>query len=235
MSKKKEKPKIEEPTAPFWMTTYGDMVTLILTFFILLISYSTIELEKFRGAMESLKGALGVFDGHESVQKKEYINFDNTKPTDPSDLAQRAEMLQEIILSEEMDAFVEFEIMEGGIMIRLGSEVLFDLGESTLKPQAIEILRVLMPIIQTDLKEIHVEGHTDDLPINTPRFPSNWELSAARAISVVRYFHESVKIPESMLLAVGRGEHRPLVPNNSEKNRQKNRRVEILIQWKKGT
>ena len=75
----KEKEEIEEPSAPFWMTTYGDMVTLMLCFFILLISYSTMQIEKFQGALESFRGALGILSGHESAQKKEFINFEDRK------------------------------------------------------------------------------------------------------------------------------------------------------------
>lgn len=228
---KKKIEEEEELTAPFWMTTYGDMVTLMLTFFILLVSYSTIELEKFRGAMESLKGALGIFEGHESPQKSPYINFDTSVSSRRADLHNRAKQMEALILSEELQDIVEFEVLEGGILLRLGQEVLFDLGKASIKPEAKPILSTLSKVLKENLKEIQVEGHTDDIPIHTRRFPSNWELSAARALSVVRYFFEYEGIPEKHLIAVGRGEHRPLVPNDSPENRRKNRRVEIMIKW----
>jgi len=228
---KKKIEEDEELTAPFWMTTYGDMVTLMLTFFILLVSYSTIELEKFRGAMESLKGALGIFEGHESPQKSPYLNFDTNTSSRRADLNDRAKQMEAFILADSLQHVVEFEILESGVLLRLGQEVLFDVGSVELKDEAHKILAILSEILRADLKEIQVEGHTDDVPIRTTRFPSNWELSAARALSVVRYFFEVEGIPEKHLVAVGRGEHRPLVANDSRENRRKNRRVEIMIKW----
>ena len=228
---KKEKPPDEEPSSPFWMTTYGDMVTLMLTFFILLISYSTIELEKFRGAMESLKGALGIFDGHESPQKMEFINFDQKMSTDRTDMSARSGRAEEIAKSGILEGVGTFEEVKGGVLIRLNQEVLFDIGKADLKGAAIPILGKLAEIVESEAAEIHVTGHTDNVPINTVRFPSNWELSAARALSVVQYFYDVKKIPETRLVAVGHGEHRPLFPNDSPENRAKNRRVEILVKW----
>ncbi len=228
---KKEPPVDDEPTSPFWMTTYGDMVTLMLTFFILLISYSTIELEKFRGAMESFKGALGIFDGHESPQKMEYINFDQTMSTDRTDLNHRSGQVEELMQSELLQGIGTFEKVEGGVMIRLNQEILFDVGKADLKNKAFPILSQLAEIVKEEVEEIHVTGHTDNVPIHTARFPSNWELSAARALSVVQYFYDVKKIPEKKLVAVGHGEHRPLYPNDSVENRAKNRRVDILVKW----
>lgn len=227
---KKQKEELEEPSAPFWMTTYGDMVTLILTFFILLVSYSTIEVEKFRGAMESLRGALGVFDGHESVQKREYINFDASTTT-PPDPTEKVKLLEELLQSEELEGLAEVELMEGGLMLRLGDSFLFTTGEAELLDGSKPLLSKLANIIKEDLTDVVVEGHTDDVPIHTSKFPSNWELSIARALSVVRFFYEEEHIPERYLAPLGHGEHRPLVPNTSADNRARNRRVEIFIKW----
>ncbi len=91
------------------------------------------------------------------------------------------------------------------------------------------VLDALAESLQEIDNHIRIEGHTCNLPINTPRFPSNWELSAARAIAVLRYFIEKKGISPQRLIAVGYGEYQPLVPNDSEENRRKNRRVEIVI------
>jgi len=228
---KKEKEEVEEPTAPFWMTTYGDMVTLMLCFFILLISYSTMQIEKFQGALESFRGALGILQGHESSQKKEHINFESRTTPINIQMNESLNELEKQLEEQNLLENVEFEFESGGILIRMGDEILFDLGKADLKPRAKLILDAISRLmIKTD-SEIYVEGHTDNIPIQTVRFPSNWELSMARAFSVVKYFSDVKNVAPQNLAAVGHGEFRPLVPNDSASNRAKNRRVEIHIKW----
>lgn len=228
---KKEKEEIQEPTAPFWMTTYGDMVTLMLCFFILLISYSTMQIEKFQGALESFRGALGVLPGHESPQKREYINFDLKKTPQNVQMAEKVRELEEMLENKNLLDNVEIEMSDGSILVRLGDDVLFDLGKSIIKTKAKIVLNAIAKLLIKSNSEVYVEGHTDNIPINTAQYPSNWELSMARAFNVVKYFSTVAKIEEKNLAAVGHGEFRPLVPNTSEANRAKNRRVEIHIKW----
>ncbi len=234
MKKRDADPEEDEPTAPFWMTTFSDMMTLLLTFFILIVSYSTIELEKFKGAMESFKGALGIMPKNLSSFKKDqtYIRLPHGFTSQEQGLVEQATKIQQALsdLGLQDDAWVE--ISNGGILVRLGNNILFDSGKAQLKDKARLIISAIVRVIKGKFKEIYVEGHTDDIPIHTERYPSNWELSAARALSVVRYLHDVEKIPESMLAAVGHGEHRPLVPNTTPENRAKNRRVEIFIKLK---
>ena len=137
---KKEKEEVEEPTAPFWMTTYGDMVTLMLCFFILLISYSTMQLEKFQGALESFRGALGILSGHESTQKKQFINFESKKSPQSIEMSENIRQLEEWLEDKELLDNVELELSEGGILVRLGDEILFDLGMADVKWRAKTIL-----------------------------------------------------------------------------------------------
>jgi len=228
---KKEKEEVTEPTAPFWMTTYGDMVTLMLCFFILLISYSTMQIEKFQGALESFRGALGILPGHESTQKQPYINFSQKKSPQSIQMSESVRQLEELLEEENLLDEIEVELSEGGILIRLGDEVLFDLGKAKIKYKAKTVLDAIANLLIKTNSEVYVEGHTDNIPINTVKYPSNWELSMARAFNVVKYFSNEAKIPEPNLAAVGHGEFRPLVPNNSAANRSKNRRVEIHIKW----
>ena len=233
---KKEKKEAEELTAPFWMATYGDMVTLLLTFFILLLSYSTIQIEKFKGAMESLKGALGVFDGHESPVKEPYVAFNssvtNGGPPKPAESVQAAmKQLEELLVEQNMEGMLEVELHEDGALFRLGDELLFEPGRATVKREAHEVLGFIAEMIRGSNSKVSVEGHTDNIPIHTRRFPSNWELSSSRALNVVKYLSQKEKIAPQLLSAVGHGEHRPIVPNDSRANRAKNRRVEILMEW----
>jgi len=227
---KKQKEEVEEPSAPFWMVTYSDMVTLLLVFFILILSYSTIELEKFKGAMSSMKGALGVMPEMESANKKDKkINIQRKLTSKEQYLERKIDRLEDVIIENNLQASVEIEVTNSGIHIRLGDNVLFDLGKARIKSAAHPVLSGIAETVRGEFSEVYVEGHTDNIPINTPRFPTNWELSTARALSVVRFFHDKEDIPAANLAAVGHGEHRPLVPNNSPQNRAKNRRVEIFI------
>ena len=115
-----------------------------------------------------------------------------------------------------------------GVVLKLPGKVLFDLGKAELKPEAKRTLDKIIPLLKSYSYGIQVEGHTDNLPIHTKRFRSNWELSAARAISVVKYLMQN-GISQQRLSALGYGEHRPIVPNDTPEHRALNRRIEILI------
>jgi chemotaxis protein MotB len=93
------------------------------------------------------------------------------------------------------------------------------------------VLDDISDLVNTLSCEVRVEGHTDNIPIENYRFPSNWELSSARASSVVRYLHNIRKVHPSRLVAMGFGEYRPLIPNDNIDHRARNRRVEIFLNW----
>ena len=107
--------------------------------------------------------------------------------------------------------------------------ILFESGRAELKPEGIEVLKKLEGLISDFDNELVIEGHTDNVPMTSGRFPSNWELSTARAVTVVRYLSESLDIDPGRLSAVGYGEYRPIKPNDTAENRAANRRVNILI------
>nr|HQV31815.1 flagellar motor protein MotB [Calditrichia bacterium] len=175
---KKEKPEIEDPTAPFWMATYGDMVTLLLTFFILLVSYSTIQLEKFKGAMESLRGALGVFEGHESVMKEPFIDFNSAektqgKPEKQEKIEKTIQDIKNMLNGSKLEDLLEVETLGDGVLFRLGDNLLFEPGRAELKPMALDVLHLIADLVRDSYTNVSVEGHTDNVPIHTRRFPSN--------------------------------------------------------------
>jgi chemotaxis protein MotB len=116
-----------------------------------------------------------------------------------------------------------------GVVMRLSDQVLFDVGVADISPEAIPLLEKVGAIIAGSSYEVRVEGHTDDVPIKTARYPSNWELSTARAVTVLRYFIETYGISGKRLAAEGFAEYHPMVPNDSTENRAKNRRVEIIF------
>jgi chemotaxis protein MotB len=116
-----------------------------------------------------------------------------------------------------------------GLVMHLSDRALFDVGVADISPQAIPLLKKVGDIIRRTIFDIRIEGHTDDLPIQTVRFPSNWELSTARAVNVLRYFIEIGGISTSRLSAIGCGQFQPLVPNDRNEHRSQNRRVAIVF------
>ncbi len=223
----------QEPSSPLWMVTYGDMVTLLLTFFVLLISFAEMDEIKFEEAAHSLRGALGVLEGYESFFKHKPEDADSAK----IDVLRRMDIFQSIVELEDMAremgyaGDVSVEISDNGLLIRMGDRVLFDQGRAELKPEALPVLDLVGRTIKGRAREVLVAGHTDDVPIHTDEFPSNWELSTTRALNVVKYLIDRAGVPPGILAATGYSEFRPLVPNDSPQHRRKNRRVEFLVTW----
>ncbi|HDL19055.1 MAG TPA: chemotaxis protein MotB, partial [Bacteroidetes bacterium] len=125
---------------------------------------------------------------------------------------------------------IDFKISKNGIAIRMKEKLLFDLGKADIKPSASPILKKIGALAKGWPNNIRVEGHTDNLPIHTLQFPSNWELSAIRAINVVHFLQDQCQVSPTKIYSIGYGENRPLVPNDSPDNRSKNRRVEIYLE-----
>ena len=206
-------------------------MTLLLTFFVLIVSFSNTELIKFRQAMGSLQGTKGVLmeqDGSAIISKQQN-SF--TQPLDQETMLRMLKQIEENIFDMDAGNSVNIEINQEGLIFRIDSELMFESGQSELNPEVYSLLGGVSEIVNRFDCEIRVEGHTDDSPISTSRFPSNWELSIARAMSVIRYFAEVSGISPRRLVAVGAGEHKPLVPNDTPMNRKRNRRVEIILDW----
>jgi len=219
-----------------WLCTYGDMMSLLLTFFILLFSLSTLSENKFQMARASLAAAFGaVLDGGpvvigegtspeeieailEEIEKQDFQQFEEVRVA-----------LMQFIEKEGLRGQIEVTDDSRGLVVRFADSVLFDLGRADLRPDSRMILDKVAGLIQIIPNHVRVEGHTDDLKINTEKFPSNWELSTGRAAAVVRHFIERHNLPPTRLSAAGYGEYRPIAPNDGEANRRKNRRVDIVI------
>jgi chemotaxis protein MotB len=138
------------------------------------------------------------------------------------------ERVEEIISEDDLNG-IQVNLDERGLVIRFVEGVLFDSGKADIKNEARAILDKIAPLLIDTHRHIRIEGHTDNLPINTREFPSNWELSTARAVNVVKYFIEKHNFSPYILSAAGYGEYRPIAPNDSDKNRALNRRVDIII------
>ena len=231
---RKKKPEEHKAGAPDWLATYGDMMTLLLVFFVLLFAMSSVDSEKYKAVVQSLSGSLGVLDSGTTVSLEPLINnYPSDSPTDsPSEAEELLEMQEEIqkILEEsKLAGQVKLEINERGLLIRFLENVLFDSGKDSLTPQANEIIDKVSEILKETPRKILVEGHTDNIPISTFKFPSNWELSTTRAVNVVKYMIDHNGIAAVRLSAAGYADQHPISENSTIEGRKNNRRVDMVI------
>lgn len=228
----KKCPECPKPCAA-WMATFSDLCTLLLTFFVLLISMASFEPVKFKMTSESLQGAFGVLESFPTVPIHPVVAI----PKKTGDEQKRKQSLQdakkikEVVESKNLDDAVKVEVTETGIAIMLRDPVGFASGSADLKEQGKSILGDVGEIIKkNEGLKVRVEGHTDDVPIGG-RYRSNWELSSARSLSVVELLSKETGIQPQNMSAVGYGEFRPIVPNTSPENRSKNRRIQIFVDY----
>lgn len=214
---------LQPPTAPFWSTTYGDLMSLVLVFFVFLAAFSSIDITHYRQAQEAMKGGPGVLDKQDAVVEAPTLP---ESPEFQAAMADLGESMKEAKLDRQVRVFWDTQ----GVRIVLQDSILFAPAQAEMSPAYLKVLDAAVAVIRTlNVAELQVQGHTDDLPISTPQFPSNWELSSARATSVLRYLVRTSGLPARKLVAQGYGEFRPLVPNSSPGNRAQNRRVEIYV------
>lgn len=232
--------KPEEPKAglPEWLATYGDLVTLLMCFFVLLFAFSSIDAQKFQAVMQSFQGSAGVLSGGKTLDDGPLV-FNGMPETQVTESAQETEKLQQLkeqvekyLEQNNLQASVQLELDARGLLLRFKDNVLFDSGKADLKPEALQILQFLGEVLnKPEFAErfIRVEGHTDNVPIETVRFPSNWELSSGRAASVIRYYIENTSFKPDRFTASGYGEFYPVASNDTAQGRGLNRRVDIVI------
>lgn len=217
-----------------WLLTYADLITLLLIFFVVMYALSSVNAKKFEAMAVSLANAMG---GGQSVFNNPGASI--VPGVSGQDLNQELSEVDELErIKRELQAYIEqnglsgqvtVNLEERGVVLSFQDVALFALGSAKLTPRASELIVKVGQILLKTRQFIRVEGHTDNLPINTREFPSNWELSVARSTSVVQELIHSLNFPPHRLSASGYGEFRPQEPNDSVENRQKNRRVDIVV------
>ena len=225
---------------PAWMATYGDMITLVLVFFVLLFSMSSIDARKFEELAESMQKAFNIQPGGPSATERQAIfeggpmdsAGDTPRPTDSDQVYTSAQVLALVqsALEDEQDRNqVTVTVTERGVVISLSEQMLFDEGSARLRPEALRVIYKIGGILNQLPHDISVEGHTDSAIPERSMYIDNWGLSAARASRVTAYLNEQMRVSQGRLRAVGFGAAAPLVPNNSEANMRLNRRVDVVI------
>lgn len=210
----------EEEVSEDWLATYADAITLLMAFFVMLVSFSKVEIPIF----EKVQAGIA-----EQIGKREVIRPTEILETD----------LKDVVFNMAMDSSVNVSTDDEGILMELGGGAFFQPGSANLTRDAVIFLKDVGDLLKEPRYlgfQVEVAGHTDDTPISTPRFPSNWELASGRAIAVVRFLHAlGVDPNQKRMRAISYGDTKPKLPNRDdfghpiEANRDANRRIEIRI------
>lgn len=255
MARKEKKGDDVNPDA--WLGTYADAVTLLMAFFVVLFSISSVDAQKLKELKEALQDAL---TGKNTVKELEDIddlkidakkdnNEQDKEQTEPSEKPpseqtpapppplnkeELKQTLEEVIEQKNLADKIKLVEDERGIILQLHESLLFDSGKADLKATP-DVLDALYIMVSSVSNSVLIEGNTDNNPINTKEFPSNWELSTARAVSVARFFIYEKQISPKRISVKGFGEYNPIVENDTPENKSLNRRVDILILDDKAT
>jgi chemotaxis protein MotB len=208
-----------------WLVSYADFITLLFAFFVVMYSVSAVNEGKFRAMSSSMTAA---FNPSSYVATNVQIGPRLSAPESISSQVEAMAGLKRSVKNLEKKGNVRVFQDGRGIVVRMVDILLFDSGRADLLPDAVTALDEIAEILKTMPYAIRVEGHTDNVPIHTPVYPSNWELSSARAIQIVKRFIEDGLSPMD-LEAVGYGEFRPIVAEGSPEDLAQNRRVDIVV------
>jgi chemotaxis protein MotB len=235
-----------------WLVSYADMITLLMVLFVVLYAMGQTDKSKLEVLRTSLQRAFSVevLRGTETTSLKGSSGESLIPPPVPMVITQELiaitgvttpdarmattlhevrEALIQVPVPSDTSGSVDVGASREGIVISLAGNMLFDSGKSDLKPRGMTLLDTLAERLRTMPNEIRVEGHTDNIAIATPLYPSNWELSSARATTVGRYLAEHSEIAPQRLIAAGYGEFRPVAPNDTREGRARNRRVDLVV------
>ena len=232
MSRKKEKDSSPESSGG-WITTFSDLMSLLLTFFILLFSMSVISDDKFTQASQSINTALNASSG---ILPEELSTVEQPVPAEPveekavpQELVEMYDTVVGYLEEKGLNAEVDVRVDSEGLYMNIQESILFASGKATVSSSGQKTLDDLSGIIQKFDNKVIIEGYTDNVPNANSGYETNWELSTARSVSVLRYLSEEQQIEPTRLSAKGYGEYSPIVSNDTKENQAKNRRVNIVM------
>jgi len=230
MAKRKSKNGYSESLVGGWEVIYTGFVLIMLCFFIMLCSFSSPDVGKtgkfvksFVDSVDMFKGGFGFQSGKGDAEAtSESVGLEGgLGPI----IRRFVEVMDHLGLQSE----VELSITAEGLVVQVSDGALFDRGVAEISPKAFPFLDMIAGIISGSTHNVCVEGHTDNLPIHTEKFPSNWDLSTTRAVNVLRYLIDKGKCSPQKIFAAGFGEFQPIFPNDTAEHRAKNRRVEFVL------
>jgi len=236
--KRKEPPKSTAATCPLFMATWGDMVSLLLCFFVLLFAMSSIDADRAEQIIISLRGSLGVMRGGRTLERIEQPNppeANQGRDPGPSpqvrvlDTQHIAHNINSFLRAERLDSDIRVTVNQRGVQVSMSDQFLFDSGSAMLRPGGQRALYRIAEMVRDHVPAIAVEGHTDSIPLRGGIYRDNWGLSAMRAAVVASFLQDSGRIEPIRLQATGYGETRPVMPNSTPENRALNRRVDLVL------
>ena len=241
MARKKRGPKKEEEAGEAWLLPYSDLMTLLLALFISLFAISQTDQKKVSELAQAFSSAFNMggpsfFNqmGPNAGRRADIPSTDdkgnNAYIQENQSLEAVKKQLDEYIDQNSMSDQLSTELTDDGLLIRIREHALFPSGSAELVNQAQTIGPVVAGLLAQIPERVVISGHTDNVPIATPQYPSNWELSSARALNFMKYLLSlNPKLQPQRFSAIGYSEYRPIADNSTEQGRTQNRRVEVLI------
>ena len=238
--KKRGKPK-EEEASEAWLLPYSDLLTLLLALFICLFAMSQTDQKKVTEMAEAFTAAfnsggpsffnkLGPNEGRRAQMPNDDDKGNSAYIAENQKLEQVQRQMEEYIQQNNLQDQLSTQMTEEGLMIRIGERALFPSGSATLGNQAQQIIPVVAGLLASVNERVLISGHTDNVPISNAQFPTNWDLSSARALNFMKaILAQPGGLNPQRFSAIGYGEYRPIADNKTEEGKQQNRRVEVLI------
>ena len=216
----------EHENSERWLLTYADLITLLLGLFVILYAMSKIDAGKYAEIVNAMGGVFGsskgVMAGNNGVVSSQIPIVQNERQKIAQDLRSALHL-------ETKKLPIAISSNERGITVHIMDELLFASGSADIKESSMPALDSLARVLRDLPNDVRVEGHTDNVPISSAQYPSNWHLSVARAVSIAYYLIQKHSLNPEKVAAVGFAEYQPLVPNDTESHRAQNRRVDIVI------
>lgn len=239
MAKREKKPK---KGSPAWMASFADLQQLLLVFFILLFSMSSVDENKFMSAIASIQKAFntnglgltdkGIAPDTELIDIDKLTSMAELKNTQVSkELNEAQEFLENTELDgKKLSEYISASKSDDGVILTINDIMLFDSGSADIKEASAVLIEKLKPLLLEKSRDIRIEGHTDDVPLkNTSKYQDNWELSTARATKVASFIIDNDIVEATKISVAGYSQYKPVVENTSDENKSKNRRVDIVL------
>ncbi|MDQ0216778.1 chemotaxis protein MotB [Oikeobacillus pervagus] len=234
MAKRRKKKRDNGHMGEDWLLPYADLLTLLLALFIVLFAMSSVDAQKFQALSavfnQTFQGGTGVLDEpllHNLPRTKKRKDQESQ---DQKELKEVQTKISSYIQEKNLESKIGTSLTSEGLLLTIRDNVLFDSGEAEVRIQDIEIAKEISSLLEMDPpRSIIISGHTDNQPINTSQFNSNWELSAMRAVNFMKIVLQNEKLDPRLFSAKGYGEYQPVSQNDTSEGRAQNRRVEVLI------
>lgn len=222
-------------SSPSWITTFSDLMNLLLCFFVLLFSMSTINADKYKAVVESIQNSFGVFSGDNTVADEVILSEpDDRMQYEKAEISESARMaadMEDKLIKYEIQDYAQIGYNEQYVSLTFHGALLFDSGSAQIREEAIPVIDKMGKILENyNGSVIEIEGHTDNVPVSdTSKYEDNDVLSMYRALAVADYLRDNTELSAALIKSSGRGEYVPVADNSTDEGRALNRRVEFKV------